>query len=86
MALNNQDQVGGNHYTRLGIQPIEVQRLWFPKEQRIGFMRGNCLKYLARFGAKNDGNPLEDARKAKQYLEWLIEELEGKVKQYEDIS
>ena len=70
------EQEGGSHYAELGIQPIEVQRYWFTKEQRIGFYRGNVLKYIARFGAKDEGNPLKDAKKACQYLNWLIEELE----------
>lgn len=32
-------------------------------------------EYLSRMWAKHD-NPLEDAKKARVYLDWLIEELE----------
>ena len=41
-----------------------------PEEYR-GFLLGNVLKYLSRLGKK--GPALEDARKARQYLDWLIE-------------
>ena len=68
-------QVGGSHYEQYGdYQPILVMNKWLTEEQLIGFCRGNCLKYIARMGSK--GSALEDARKAQQYLQWLIEALE----------
>lgn len=42
----------------------------------LGFYLGNTVKYIARAGRK--GNRLEDLQKAKQYLEWEIEEEEKK--------
>jgi hypothetical protein len=54
-----------------------VWESWFPREQVIGAYRANVLKYIARWGTKDkDGNPLEDAKKAKQYLGWLVSLLE----------
>ena len=71
-------QEGGNHYESLNPQPIEVMSNWFSREEKIGFYRGNIIKYAARFGAKDpDGNPLSDAKKICQYATWLIRELEA---------
>ena len=45
-------------------------------EQLKGFFLGNSLKYLLRHQKKNG---LEDLKKARKNLDWLIEEME-----YED--
>lgn len=66
-------QVGGSHYMEMGVQPWRVVDSWRTLE-RIGFYRGNALKYLMRFGAKGVP-PLEDAEKAQHYLDKLIEVL-----------
>lgn len=39
----------------------------------IGFYEGNIIKYILRANKKNG---LEDYKKAQQYLDWLIEELD----------
>lgn len=39
----------------------------------IGFYEGNIIKYILRASKKNG---LEDYKKARQYLDWLIEELD----------
>lgn len=62
-------QVGGVHYKNMSVQPWAVVDSW-PIEQRIGFYRGNALKYLMRMGAKD--NAVEDIRKAIHYLEKLL--------------
>jgi hypothetical protein len=72
-------QVGGDHYTRLAVQPWEAMRAWLEPAEYIGYMRGNAIKYLARLGAKG-GSPyaaVEDAKKASHYLDELILELEA---------
>lgn len=66
-------QIGGSHYKDMDVEPWEVIASW-PVEQRIGFFRGNALKYLMRAGMK--GDTLEDYRKAKHYLEMLLETAE----------
>lgn len=38
------------------------------------FLLGNAIKYLWRYKGKNG---IEDLRKAKQYIEWLIERESG---------
>lgn len=39
----------------------------------LGFYQGNIIKYILRAKKKNG---LEDYKKARQYLDWLIEELD----------
>ncbi|WP_251131676.1 DUF3310 domain-containing protein [Exiguobacterium sp. S3] len=62
------------HYDT-GIDTIAFLRANCPSEQVEGFLRGNALKYLQRYDKKNG---LEDLRKAKHYVEMLIEEVEGR--------
>ncbi|MEN9924030.1 MAG: hypothetical protein RL268_156, partial [Pseudomonadota bacterium] len=58
-------QVGGDHYATMTVQPWDVIDTW-PLAQRIGWYRGNALKYTMRAGSKGDA--LEDARKAQHYI------------------
>lgn len=62
-ALNT--QVGGSHYKDLPIQPVE-----FIERNNLGFCAGNVIKYVCRYKNKNG---IEDLKKAKHYLELLIE-------------
>jgi len=66
----NQTQVGGTHYTTKSIQPWEAMQAWMSEEEFCGFLRGNCLKYLVRY---KDKGGVEDLRKARHYLDKLIE-------------
>lgn len=66
-----QYQVGGNHYRRLQYQPIELIH-----DLGLDFDRANAIKYLSRLGHK--GDPLEDLKKAKQYLEFYQESKDKK--------
>lgn len=66
-------QVGGDHYLNLGIQPWDAMRCWMSPGEFQGFLRGNAIKYIARFRAKGG---VEDLRKAVHYLETLIAEIE----------
>jgi hypothetical protein len=65
-------QVGGTHYTSKAIQPWDAMRAWMTRDQFIGFLAGNVIKYMARH---QDKNGLEDLKKARHYLDKLIEEL-----------
>jgi hypothetical protein len=71
----NKQQVGGDHYKNMGVEPWNVIDTW-PIEQRIGAYRAGALKYLMRMGTK-DADGLEIA-KSKHYLQKLLEVLEGK--------
>lgn len=61
------------HYTVNGIQPIQIMKANMTKEEYRGFLEGNILKYPLRYKHKNG---LEDLKKAKTYLTWLIEDIE----------
>ena len=61
------------HYTVNGIQPIQIMKANMTKEEFRGFLEGNIIKYPLRYKHKNG---LEDLKKAKTYLTWLIEDIE----------
>lgn len=63
---------GSPHYTAMTVQPWDVIDTW-PIEQRIGFYRGNLLKYTMRMGAK-DAAP-QEIEKAEHYAKKLLEVL-----------
>lgn len=67
-----QQQVGGSHYRDMEIQPWDAMKAWMSPEEFKGYLRGNAIKYLARCHAK--GRPVEDLRKARHYIDRLIEE------------
>ena len=58
-------QVGGGHYKDMVIQPVE-----FIHKNRIGFIEGCAIKYLCRWRNKNG---VEDLKKARHFLDLLIE-------------
>ena len=69
-ALPEPDKVNHPaHYNATSIEPIDVIEAW-----QLGFHEGNTVKYIAR--AKLKGNYLEDLKKARWYLNRLIEQLE----------
>lgn len=63
------------HYHSGGIDVIGFAEKQFSKEQLIGSHRINVLKYVTRFDKK--GEPLKDLKKARVYLDKLIEIVEG---------
>jgi len=64
-------QIGGDHYRSKAIQPWAAMEAWMTREEFAGFLRGNAIKYLAR--CRDKGNTVEDLRKARHYLDKLIE-------------
>lgn len=65
-------QHGGNHYKTKGIQPWE-----YIVANDLGFFEGNVVKYVTRY---KDKNGLEDLKKARHYLDFLIELKEKETK------
>ena len=63
-------QVGGDHYSKLAIQPVE-----YINANKLGYLAGNVVKYITRY---KDKNGLQDLQKAKHYVQMLIELEEGK--------
>lgn len=63
-----------NHYQgRFGIESVDVMRNFMTHEQLSGFFLGNAIKYQLRYQKKNG---LEDLKKARKNLNWLIDLLE----------
>lgn len=63
-------QVGGGHYKSLPVQPVE-----YIHKNGIGFCEGNVIKYVSRWRAKGG---VEDLKKARHFLDLLIEMEKGK--------
>ena len=63
------EQVGGDHYSKLAIQPVT-----YINANGLSYLQGNVIKYVTRY---KDKNGLQDLEKAKHYVEMLIE-LEAK--------
>ena len=66
-------QVGGDHYKKLAIQPVE-----YIHANKLGFAEGNVVKYVTRW---RDKNGIKDLEKARHYIDLLIqlEQREGGV-------
>ncbi|MEX2784463.1 DUF3310 domain-containing protein [Streptococcus sp. H49] len=67
------------HYQgRYGSEAVEViKNFGASPEFEEGFYWGNAIKYMLRYHSKNG---VEDLKKARQNLNWLIEKLEGEAK------
>lgn len=61
----NDIQVAGGHYKNKEIQPWD-----YIISNGIGYMEGNVIKYVSRW---RDKGGIEDLRKARHYLDKLIE-------------
>ena len=61
------------HYTQGKFETIEIIED-ITGDSFEGYLLGNIIKYLARYKYKNG---IEDLKKARWYLNKLIEELEG---------
>lgn len=58
-------QQGGDHYKKMKIQPVE-----FIHANGIPFIEGSVIKYVSRWRNKNG---IDDLKKAKHFLDLLIE-------------
>src|SRR4030043_1446685 len=63
------EQYGGNHYKERAIQPWEIWEAY-----DMNGWEASALKYLLRY--KDKGKPLEDLKKCRHYIEFLINTLE----------
>ena len=59
------EQIGGDHYKKLGIQPVELI-----SDINANFFQGNVIKYITRY---KDKNGIKDLEKARHYLELMRE-------------
>lgn len=60
-------------YTQLDIEPWDIMQADFTREEFIGFLKGNILKYLLR----KKGSDLQDFEKIEHYAKKLQEVLKG---------
>lgn len=68
----NDRQVGGTHYKTVSVEPWAAMESWMSREEFVGFLRGNAIKYLARCNTKGG---ITDVEKAQHYTEKLLEVL-----------
>lgn len=62
-----------DHYNKGKIEVIDyIESLGIHED----FCIGNAIKYLSRY--KHKGNALEDLKKARWYIDYIINKLEGK--------
>jgi len=66
------NQVGGSHYRKLKIQPVE-----YIHANAIPFIEGSIIKYATRW---RDKGGIDDLRKIKHFVDLLIE-LEADIEQ-----
>ena len=63
------------HYKSGGIEAIEGIEASMGPEAYAGYLKGNIMKYMWRYERK--GKPIEDLKKARWYLDRLIQKVEG---------
>jgi hypothetical protein len=65
MSNANDIQISGTHYKTKAIQPWD-----YIAANGLGYFEGNVVKYVSRW---KDKNGLDDLKKARHYLDKLIE-------------
>ena len=63
-------QVGGDHYSKLVIQPVE-----YITANNLSYLQGSVIKYVTRYQNKNG---VEDLQKAIHFVKMMIQEEEDK--------
>ncbi len=59
-------QVGGDHYKKLQIQPVEYIYV-----NELDFLEGNIVKYITRHRTKGEG--VKDIKKVIHYAQMILE-------------
>ena len=57
------------HYNKLDVEAIDLIEMSMTKDEFLGYLKGNVLKYIIRY--KHKGKDLEDLDKGKWYLQRL---------------
>ena len=63
-----------SHYNMLDVEAIDIIEMSMTKDDFLGYLKGNALKYLIRY--KHKGKPEEDISKAI----WYLTKLKSKIK------
>lgn len=73
-ALDRHD----DHYKQTVVEPIRVMQVFFTREEFLGYLKGNILKYRLRLGLKgSDADAASDMDKIKVYEDWLEKAKQG---------
>jgi hypothetical protein len=67
------DKINPNHYKIGGLETFDYLKAKLTPSQLAGFCKGNVIKYISRADHKDK---IEDLKKAKWYLDKLIEALD----------
>jgi len=70
-SQTDKDAINPSHYRGNGIECIEYMKERLNRDAFLGYLNGNVIKYTHRW---QDKNGIEDLRKARWYLDRLIEE------------
>ena len=60
-----------SHYQLTLLQPLEIMQRTMTKDEFIGFLKGNIIKYSIRGGHKEGESPEKDLTKVNTYHRWL---------------
>lgn len=60
-----------SHYQLTLLQPLEIMQRTMTKDEFIGFLKGNIIKYSIRGGHKEGEPPEKDLTKVNTYHRWL---------------
>lgn len=72
----DQQQVGGDHYSKLAITPWQALEAWLTPEEFRGYLKGEAIVYIARELQKGGK---QDIGKARHVLTKLLEVYDGPV-------
>ena len=63
------------HYNKLDIEAIDLIEFSMTRDEFLGYLKGNVLKYIIRY--KHKGKAKEDLGKGEWYLKRLKEKFNG---------
>lgn len=63
-----------DYYKSGGVETIDYLHAFLTEDEFNGFCKGNIIKYVSRANRKNG---IEDIRKARDYISYLIASMEG---------
>ena len=64
MTMKKKGQVGGDHYSKMAIEPWE-----YAEKNNLSFLEGTVIKYISRHKSKGG---IEDLKKAKHCIDLLL--------------
>lgn len=65
-----------SYYDFGGLSVVDIWKAKLTKEEYQGLCKGNALKYIMRAGKKSKKTAVKDLKKARDYIDNLIESYE----------